>query len=87
MQDRLRSELRGPRLRAVVDLFYEDSEFRRRYEACPASTAGHHAEIGGLLKHTSEVAAIALSMAKVAGADPDLVVAGVLLHDIGKLEA
>jgi 3'-5' exoribonuclease len=85
--DRLRSELRGPRLRAVVDLFYEDPEFRRRYEACPASIAGHHAEIGGLLKHTSEVAAIALGMAKVAGADLDLVVAGVLLHDIGKLEA
>src|ERR1051326_8150644 len=70
--DRLRSELRGPRLRAVVDLFYEDPEFRRRYEACPASIAGHHAEIGGLLKHTSEVAAIALGMAKVAGADLEL---------------
>jgi len=85
--DRLRSDIRGPRLRGVVDLFYEDPEFRRRYEECPASTAGHHAEIGGLLKHTSEVAAIALAIAKAMGADADLVVAGVLLHDIGKLQA
>jgi len=85
--DRLRSEIRGPRLRAVLDLFYEDPEFRSRYEACPASTVGHHAEIGGLLQHTSEVAAIAIAIAKAAGADQDLVVAGVLLHDIGKLEA
>ena len=85
--DRLRTGIRGPRLRAVLDLFYEDPEFRRRYEACPASTVGHHAAIGGLLQHTSEVAAIALAIAKAAGADHDLVVAGVLLHDIGKLEA
>jgi 3'-5' exoribonuclease len=85
--DRLRSEIRGPRLRAVLDLFYEDPEFRSRYEACPASTVGHHAEIGGLLQHTSEVAAIAIAIARAAGADQDLVVAGVLLHDIGKLEA
>ena len=85
--DRLRGEIRGPRLRAVLDLFYEDPEFRRRYEECPASTTGHHAAIGGLLQHTSEVAAIAVAIAKVAGADQELVVAGVLLHDIGKLEA
>ena len=85
--DRLRSEIRGPRLRAVLGLFYEDLEFRQRYEQCPASTVGHHAELGGLLKHTSEVAAIALAIARAARADEDLVVAGVLLHDIGKLEA
>ena len=85
--DRLRSEIRGPRLRAVLDLFYEDPDFRSQYGACPASTVGHHAEIGGLVLHTSEVAAIALAIARTAGADQDLVVAGVLLHDIGKLEA
>jgi 3'-5' exoribonuclease len=85
--DRLRGDIKGPRLRAVLALFYEDDEFRRCYQQCPASTVGHHAEIGGLLQHTSEVAAIALAIAKAAGADQDLVVAGVLLHDIGKLEA
>lgn len=85
--DRLRREIRGPRLRTVLDLFYEDPDFRGRYEQCPASTSGHHAAIGGLLKHTAEVAAIAAAIAKAAGADPDLVLAGVLLHDIGKLEA
>jgi 3'-5' exoribonuclease len=85
--DRLRGEIKGPRLRAVLNLFYEDPEFRQRYEECPASTSGHHAEIGGLLKHTSEVAAIGVAIARAAQADEDLVVAGVLLHDIGKLTA
>ena len=85
--DRLRSELKAPRLRAIVDLFYEDAEFRASYGECPGSVAGHHAELGGLLKHTAEVAAIALAIAEAAGADRDLVVAGSLLHDIGKLAA
>lgn len=85
--DRWRTEIRGPRLRAVLDLFFADAEFRARFEQCPASTAGHHAMIGGLLKHTAEVAAIARAISRAANADGDLVLAGVLLHDIGKLEA
>ena len=85
--DRLRNDMTAPRLRTVLDLFYQDPEFRQRYEECPASTVGHHAEIGGLLKHTSEVATIAVAIAAAAGADEDLVMAGVLLHDIGKLAA
>lgn len=85
--DRWRREIRGPRLAAVLALFYDDADFRRQYEECPASLGGHHAELGGLLKHTAEIAAIARPMAKVMKADADLVLAGVLLHDIGKLEA
>jgi len=85
--DGWRRDLRKPRLARVVSLFYEDDEFRRRYEQCPASLRGHHAAIGGLLKHTTEVAAIARTIARACGADQDLVLAGVLLHDIGKLES
>ena len=85
--DRWRGEVQRPRLRRTIDLFYTDPDFRRRYEQCPASTAGHHAELGGLLRHTCEVAAIGRAIAKVARADQELVLAGALLHDIGKLEA
>jgi 3'-5' exoribonuclease len=85
--DRWRSEIRGPRLRRTLDLFYADSDFRGRYEQCPASTTGHHAELGGLLRHTCEVGAIGRAIAKVCRADAEVVVAGALLHDIGKLEA
>lgn len=85
--DAWRGELTKPRLAAVLALFYEDDAFRRRYERCPASVAGHHAALGGLLQHTVEVGAIARTIACAAGADTELVLAGVLLHDIGKLEA
>jgi 3'-5' exoribonuclease len=85
--DGWRREIHKPRLASVVDLFYDDDEFRRRYEQCPASLRGHHAAIGGLLKHTTEVAAIARTIARASGADQELVLAGVLLHDIGKLDS
>jgi 3'-5' exoribonuclease len=85
--DRWRSDIRGPRLRRTLDLFYADNDFRGRYEQCPASTTGHHAELGGLLRHTCEVAAIGRAITKVCRADAEVVVAGALLHDIGKLEA
>jgi len=85
--DGWRGQVLAPRLRTVLAAFYEDPEFRASYGACPASTAGHHAQLGGLLRHTCEVTAIGRVMADACGADRDLVTAGALLHDIGKLEA
>ena len=59
---------------------------RSQFEKCPASPAGHHAQLGGLLKHVWEVAHIGRAIAASSGADRDVVVAGALLHDIGKIE-
>jgi 3'-5' exoribonuclease len=85
--DKWVADMAGGPWRQTVALFYGDPEFRTRYERCPASLSNHHAALGGLLKHTVEVGAIAKTMAKAAGANWELVLAGVLLHDIGKLEA
>jgi 3'-5' exoribonuclease len=85
--DDARARLTAPRLRAVLDLFYADEAFRERYEQCPGAPGnGHHAALGGLLQHTCEVAANARQMARIAKADDELVLAGALLHDIGKTE-
>lgn len=86
--DEQRQAVTAPRLRAVLDLFYADDDFRLRYEQCPgAPGTGHHAALGGLLQHTCEVVSIARQIARVARADAELVVAGAMLHDIGKLES
>jgi 3'-5' exoribonuclease len=85
--DRWRAAIHGPRLRCTLGLFFDEPEFRRRFEGCPASLAGHHAQIGGLLRHTAEVATIGRAIAHASAADADLVLAGALLHDIGKLDA
>jgi 3'-5' exoribonuclease len=85
--DGWRSQIAGPRLRSTVAVFYDDSDFRHRYGDCPASINGHHALLGGLLRHTWEVVSTARSLCRLVPADPDLVLAGALLHDIGKVEA
>lgn len=87
--DKLRSEVEAPALRRVLDLFYGDDAFRLRFERTPASTKGHHAKLGGLLLHVCEVANIGRQIGRTMGrrVNSDLVLAGALLHDIGKVEA
>ncbi len=85
--DKMRAEMSSVTLRRMVDLFYGDDDFRSRLERTPASVSGHHAKLGGLLQHIIEVATIARATAKACKANLDLVTAGVLLHDIGKVES
>lgn len=85
--DRARGELKAAALRRAVDLFFADDVFRTDFERTPASVTGHHAAIGGLLLHVTEVASIARNAARVMKANADLVVVGALLHDIGKVRA
>lgn len=85
--DDVRERFSAPRLRSLVDLFFADDAFRVRFQECPgAPGTGHHASLGGLLQHTCEVILIGRQIARVAHADEDLVVAGAMLHDIGKTE-
>lgn len=52
----------------------------------PAAMSYHHAYVGGLMEHSVDVAELAVAMGeKVKDVDFDLLVAGGLLHDIGKL--
>jgi len=86
--DKLRGGIGSPLIRRAVDLFFADDEFRVRFERSPGSVNGHHAQLGGLLLHVYEVTSIARHTARtVRQANADLVVAGALLHDIGKVEA
>ncbi len=85
--DKQRTSMESATLKSVVDLFFANDEFRVRFERAPASTGGHHAVIGGLLLHTYEVASIARATARTTRANRDLVFAGAMLHDIGKVEA
>jgi 3'-5' exoribonuclease len=86
--DKLRAGITTPRLASAVNLFFADDAFRARFERTPGAVRGHHAKLGGLLLHVCEVASIGQQMAKtMRKANVDLVVAGALLHDIGKVEA
>lgn len=54
---------------------------------CPAARVYHHPYLGGLLEHTWSVARHALkSLAVYQDLHPDLVLAGAILHDLGKVK-
>lgn len=59
----------------------------QEYKTNPAGMSYHHAYIGGLFEHSIDVAQLALAMGEQIGkVDKDLIIAGALLHDIGKLK-
>ncbi len=58
-------------------------EQRRRW---PAAQTVHHAYRSGLLEHILKVADVATALASAYNADRSLVIAGAILHDIGKLQ-
>ncbi|MEA2077822.1 MAG: HD domain-containing protein [Candidatus Marinimicrobia bacterium] len=52
----------------------------------PASLRLHHATMGGFLEHMSYMLNLGIHAAKQYKLDQDLVITGILLHDIGKLD-
>jgi len=57
-----------------------------RLRIWPAAQTVHHAYRGGLLEHVLKISDLVLFLADTYGADRDLLLAGAILHDIGKLE-
>ncbi|HAE84779.1 MAG TPA: hypothetical protein DCL75_20060 [Ktedonobacter sp.] len=62
------------------------AELMERFRRWPAAVRHHGAVVGGLLEHTVNVTTIAELTARLYPCNHDLVIAGALLHDIGKLE-
>ncbi len=84
--ERWRSDLSSGWSR-IVSAVYDDDELRHRLTECPQSCDPRTAYLGGLLRHVVELGAVARALARVRRADMDLVMTGVLLHEVGKLEA
>ncbi len=60
--------------------------YEEKFREWPASQRIHHAYLGGLLEHTLSVTKTCLYLADKYGVSKDLLVAGALLHDVGKME-
>jgi 3'-5' exoribonuclease len=76
--------VRDPHIRVLLNRITADHE--RELKEWPAAQQVHHAYRGGLLEHILKMAEAGLPLARAYGASEDLVLAGVVLHDIGKLE-
>jgi 3'-5' exoribonuclease len=87
------SELRGyvdafqnADLRRLVFAFLDDESIGAAYREAPAAKVLHHAWIGGLLEHVLTLVRVCRAAAPFyPEVDPDLLVAGAILHDIGKI--
>jgi 3'-5' exoribonuclease len=71
-------------LRVLLTRILVDHEAQLR--EWPAAQVIHHAYRGGFLEHIVKMADVGATVARAYGADVDLVLAGVILHDIGKLQ-
>jgi len=84
----LRAMIAGMRdadLRALLDALLDDPEIGPAFRLAPAAKSIHHAYLSGLLEHVLSMANVALRIAPLyPEVDADLLLAGVVLHDIGK---
>lgn len=72
------------RLRVLLLRILSDHESALR--EWPAAQVIHHAYRGGFLEHIVKMAEVGDAVARAYRANTDLVLAGVILHDIGKLQ-
>ena len=75
-----------PHLKQLLETVFADEEIARAYRTAPAAKTVHHNFIGGLIEHVLSLCALARSAAThYPHIDFDLLLTGVLLHDIGKI--
>lgn len=82
----------GPCGNFLRKVFDREGDLWKRFRVLPAAVSHHHAYVHGLLEHTLTTAESAVAVAvryRDGGApvSPDVVTAGALLHDLGKLDA
>ena len=74
-------------LRVVIDAFLGDEALMEQFRTAPAAIRYHHAYLGGLLEHTVGVMRLALAACeRYAALNRDLLLTGVFLHDMGKVD-
>jgi 3'-5' exoribonuclease len=80
-------QVNDPHLAALVRYFYDSIPIAARLLEMPAARVIHHSYMSGLLEHCYELLVLARPLMDLyPEIDRDLLLAGILLHDIGKLE-
>lgn len=74
-----------PWIGALLVRIVSDDSIRPLLREAPAAMKNHHAYRGGLLEHVLGLCALASAVAKPTGTNVDLLIAGAVLHDIGKI--
>lgn len=76
----------GP-LQVLLLRVFTDPEISKKYKVAPAAMSYHHAFIGGLITHVNSLVELADRVCDhYPFLDRELILAGLLLHDLGKIE-
>lgn len=82
----LLNEIKDPHIASVFSVLTGKNDTLERFFSFPASVGVHHVYMGGLLEHSLSIANMGKYASDAMGADKDIIIAGCLLHDIGKVE-
>ena len=80
------SEMKNPHILSLFSAFHGRKDKLEKFFLFPASIGVHHAYIGGLLEHSLSIVNMAKHTVEIVGGDVDIIIAGSLLHDIGKVD-
>jgi len=84
---KLAGSVENPFLKELLLSLFGERRLMQAFKKAPAAKVMHHACVGGLLEHTLAVARLAESVcALYPSLDRSLLMAGALLHDLGKLK-
>lgn len=84
---KLMGSIKEPHLAKLVDTFWGDMEFRETFVTASAGKRWHHGYRGGLIEHCLEMGRLVDNVCAVyTDLNRDVMMAAVLLHDVGKLE-
>ncbi len=74
-------------LRNLLNTIFGNAEFKKDFLRAPAAKGWHHSYLGGLAEHVHDMARFALRAAEIyPEVDRDVLVSGILLHDLGKIQ-
>jgi len=79
--------MKNPWLKRLLTSVVDDPSIAPKLKRAPAAMTMHHAFVGGLLEHIVSLSGLSNAVAaRYPELDPDLLLAGVVLHDIGKVD-
>jgi 3'-5' exoribonuclease len=80
------SAMSNAHLKGLLEAFLDDPDIAERYRRAPAAKSIHHAFLGGLIEHVLSLCSLSKLVAgHYKSVDADLLLTGVVLHDIGKI--
>ncbi|MCL4874326.1 HD domain-containing protein [bacterium] len=79
--------IRDGHIKALIESIFSDPEIREAFITAPAAKSMHHPYLGGLAEHVLSICGLVEKVAAHYGesVNKDLLTAGALLHDIGKI--